>query len=107
MINTSNEIIGVLGHDSALYGYTGPETTWAIEMNFVMPLVQDRSLDLLTSSLERYHCATDAPSLVNTSITLKPLCHDKTLHIINSNVTVKYYVCIQFPELLPNGLMVN
>ena len=26
-----------------------------------MPLVQDRSLDLLTSSLTRYHCATDAP----------------------------------------------
>ena len=24
---------GVLGHDSALYGYTGPGTTWANEMN--------------------------------------------------------------------------
>ena len=27
---------GALGHDSALYGYTGPGTTWAHEMNFVM-----------------------------------------------------------------------
>ena len=26
-------MIGVLGHDSALYGYTGPEKTWANEMN--------------------------------------------------------------------------
>ena len=26
---------GVLGHDSALLGYTGPQTTWANEMNFV------------------------------------------------------------------------
>ena len=27
---------GVLGHDSALQGYTGPGTTQANEMNFVM-----------------------------------------------------------------------
>ena len=27
-----------------------------------MPLVQDGSIDLLTSSLVSYHCATDAPS---------------------------------------------
>ena len=26
-----------------------------------MPLAQDRSLDLLVSSPERYHCTTDAP----------------------------------------------
>ena len=31
-------MIGVLGHDSALQGYTGPGTTWANEMNFVMNL---------------------------------------------------------------------
>ena len=31
-------MIGVLGHDSALKGYTGPGTTWANEMNFVMNL---------------------------------------------------------------------
>ena len=30
------EMTGVLGHDSALSGYTGPRTTWANEMNFVM-----------------------------------------------------------------------
>ena len=40
-------------------GYTGPETTWANEMNSVMPLVQDRSLDLLARSLARYHCTMD------------------------------------------------
>ena len=28
---------------------------------WTMPPVQDRSLDLLTSSLARYHCTTDAP----------------------------------------------
>ena len=27
---------GVLSHDSAMYGYTGPRTTWANEMNFVL-----------------------------------------------------------------------
>ena len=27
---------GVLSHDFALFGYTGPGTTWANEMNFVM-----------------------------------------------------------------------
>ena len=58
-----NEMNTVLGHDSALQGYFGPGTNWANEMNFVMnhPLVQDRSLDLLTSSPVCYHCATDAP----------------------------------------------
>ena len=30
------EMIGVLGHDSALSSYTWPETTWANEMNFDM-----------------------------------------------------------------------
>ena len=29
-------MIGVLGHDSALYGYIRPETTWSNEMNVVM-----------------------------------------------------------------------
>ena len=32
----SNEINGVSGHSSALYGYTGPGTTWANDTNFVM-----------------------------------------------------------------------
>ena len=32
----NDEMIGVLGHDSALYGYTGLGTTWANDMNFVM-----------------------------------------------------------------------
>ena len=29
-------MIGVLGHDSALLSYTGPETTWANEMNILL-----------------------------------------------------------------------
>ena len=29
-----NEMIGVLGHDAALQGYTGPQTTRANKMNF-------------------------------------------------------------------------
>ena len=27
---------GALDHDCALYGYTGPRTTWANGMNFIM-----------------------------------------------------------------------
>ena len=55
-----------LGYNHALNSYIGHRTTWANEMNFVlnllwiMPLVQDRSLNLLTSSPACYHCATDA-----------------------------------------------
>ena len=52
---------GVLGHDSALQGYTGPGTTCANEVNFVAILVQDWLLDMLTSSPAHYHCAPDAP----------------------------------------------
>ena len=29
-------MIGVLGHDSALSGYTGPGATWTNEIKFVM-----------------------------------------------------------------------
>ena len=32
-----------------------------------MTMVQDRSLDLFTSSLVRYHCTTDAPSGIQTN----------------------------------------
>ena len=49
---------GVLGNDSALQSYTEPGKNSTNEMNFVMnhaPCVQDRSLDLLTSSPARYH----------------------------------------------------
>ena len=34
--NEEGEMNGVLDHDSALSGYTGPGTTWANEMNFVI-----------------------------------------------------------------------
>ena len=33
---SSSGMNGVLGHDSALYDYTGPGTTWANKINFVM-----------------------------------------------------------------------
>ena len=47
-----NEMNGVLGHDSALYGYTGSGTTWLMGriLLCIIPLVQDQLLDLLTSS---------------------------------------------------------
>ena len=32
---------------------------------WIMPLVQDRSLDLLTSNAARYYCTTDASSKIN------------------------------------------
>ena len=40
----------VLGHNSALQAVTGPGTTWVNEMNleWIMPQMQDRSLNLLT-----------------------------------------------------------
>ena len=34
--NNLCQLNGILGHDSALYGYTGPGTTWVNEMSFVM-----------------------------------------------------------------------
>ena len=34
--NQTNKMIGILGHNSALYGYTKPWTTWANELNFAM-----------------------------------------------------------------------
>ena len=33
-----------------------------MKLLLIMPLMQDHSLDLLSSSPARYHCATDAPS---------------------------------------------
>ena len=46
---------GVLSHDSALEGYTGLG---------IMPLVQDQSLNLFTSSQKHYHSITDAPTFL-------------------------------------------
>ena len=55
---------GVLGHDSALVSYNGPGTTGIMRGILLgnMPLVQDRSYNLLASSRVLYNCATDAPS---------------------------------------------
>ena len=38
------EMIGVLGHDSAMSGYTGLGTTWANETNFVVNLAPGAGL---------------------------------------------------------------
>ena len=53
---------GVLGHDSVLIRlyWAGDNLGWLILIGIMSP-VQDRSLDLLTSSPVRYHCTTDAP----------------------------------------------
>ena len=37
-------MIGVLNHDSTLQGYTGPGTTWANEMKFVMNHAESKGL---------------------------------------------------------------
>ena len=57
------KIIGVLGHDSALVGYTGPGTTWADGMNFGMNIAPGagsitRPINQQSSAL---YCSTDAP----------------------------------------------
>ena len=54
------EMIGVLVHDSTLYGYTGPGTTWASEMNFVMNHAPGtgsiaRPVDQQSRALPLYH----------------------------------------------------
>ena len=55
-------MIGILGHNSALLRlyWSGDHgrMRWILLWN--MPLVQDRSLDLLASSPTRYQCTTDA-----------------------------------------------
>ena len=57
---------GVLDHDSALQGYTGPGTTRANDMNFVMNHAPGAwsIFNLLTSIPARYHCTTEAPLIV-------------------------------------------
>ena len=59
MVVFTKEMNSVLGHNSALYGYTGPGTTLANEMNllWIMPQVQDRSLDIqLQSKTQMFDC---------------------------------------------------
>ena len=50
----------------SLKGYTEPETAWDSEVNFVMKhaLVQDRSLELLTSSRAHNNCAIAIPLIL-------------------------------------------
>ena len=53
-------MIGVLGHDSALYRYTGPGTTWANGINIVMNHASgagsiSRPVDQQSSGLPLYH----------------------------------------------------
>ena len=52
--------MNVLGHDSALQGYTRPGTTWANEMSFIMDHVPvagsiARPVDQQSSALPLYH----------------------------------------------------
>ena len=56
----NHEMNGVLGHESALLGYTGPETTWANEMNSVMNHARGegiitRPVGQQSSALPLYH----------------------------------------------------
>ena len=54
---------GVLDHDSAWLGYTGPGTTWANEMDCVVnraPGVESIA-QLVDHQSSALHCATDAP----------------------------------------------
>ena len=67
---------GVLSHDPLLW---------------IMPLVQDRSLHLLISSLSRYHCATDAPSL-NGIMWMKPKTKYKLKHVHNIRIVVFFLI---------------
>ena len=53
------EMNDVLSHDSALQDYTGL-MRW--NLLWIMPLVQDQSLDLWASSSARYHCTMDSPT---------------------------------------------
>ena len=57
-------MIDVLGHDSALLRLYWAGDNWANTVRWtllwIMLLVQDQSLNLLTSNPARYHWATDA-----------------------------------------------
>ena len=50
---------------SAMWGYTGPRTTWPNKMNlvsiYILLQAQDQSLNLLTCSPACYHCDMAAP----------------------------------------------
>ena len=74
--NTSKslKINSVLGHDSAQQAYTGEGTTCANEMSLicVMHLVQNRSVDLLTSSPARNNCAVDVLDSGSITLTTEP-----------------------------------
>ena len=62
-----SKIMNVLGHDSALVSqFWAGDTPGIIRwiLLWIMPLVQDRSLDLLASSPARYQWITDAPHLL-------------------------------------------
>ena len=57
-----NEMNFALGQGSTLY--CAGDNLWLMRwiLLWIMPLVQDQSLDLLISSPSRYHCVTDAPN---------------------------------------------
>ena len=66
MLRYLKHINCVLDHDSALYGFTVPGTTWDNEMTFVMNHAPGagsiaRPVDQHASSPACYHCITDVP----------------------------------------------
>ena len=89
---------GVLSHDSTMSGYTGPGhprlmgwiSLWIIR------LVQDQSLDVLTSSPACYYYTTDTPKNVNPIYLVMPkIINNKILvhtlpHKYNFNVNMTF-----------------
>ena len=65
-IYCGNEMNGVFGHDSALFGYTMLGTTCANKRSFVMNHAPGAGspLDLLTSSPTCYHCTMGAKQYI-------------------------------------------
>ena len=74
---TMVHVLATILHCKAILGRGQPGLMRWILWN--MPLVQDRSLDLLTSSPVRYHCATDAPWL-STICSQLPLLHKHDMY---------------------------
>ena len=64
-----------------------------------MPLVQDRSFYLLTSSLESYHCATDAPKSFHNVCHGGRVCMVKKFLLVSTEVQVHRIVTFHFLEL--------
>ena len=69
-LKTNNAAItkmnGVIGHDSALQGYTWPETTWTDEMNVVMNHAPDAGS--IAQPVDQQQCATELPTSLSADV---------------------------------------